>query len=141
MIRIVVVDGMGGGIGSQLINQLRYELKNQVEIIALGTNSTATAAMLKSGADVGATGENAIRVNTAVADYVLGPLGIILPDALMGEITQNIAYSILSSSAKKLLLPISQKHVEIVGLENRPINIIIRDAVKCIKQNALDLEE
>lgn len=141
MKKIAVVDGMGGGIGSQLITQLRYELKNQVEIIALGTNSTATSSMLRSGADMGATGENAIRVNTAKADYILGPLGIILPDALMGEITQQIACNILSSPGKKILLPISQKHVEIVGLENRPINTIVKDAVKCIKENELDSEE
>lgn len=134
MIKIAVVDGMGGGIGSQLISQLKEEFRDKAEIIALGTNSTATASMLKSGADKGATGENAIRVNTSKADIVVGPLGIVLPDSLMGEITEAIAYSILSSPCRKLLLPISQNHVEIVGLESRPVSQIIKDAVIRLKE-------
>lgn len=141
MKRIAVIDGMGGGIGSQLITQLRNELKNQMEIIALGTNSTATASMLKSGADKGATGENAIKVNAARVDIVMGPLGIVLPDSLMGEITATMVHSIISSPCRKILLPINQSHVEIIGLENRPINNIIRDAVKYIKETAVSSEE
>jgi hypothetical protein len=134
MIKIAVVDGMGGGIGSQLISQLKHELKDKAEIIALGTNSTATASMLRSGADKGATGENAIRVNTSRVDIVLGPLGIVLPDSLMGEITATIACSILSSPCRKILLPINQNHVEIVGLESRPVSQIIKDAVIRLKE-------
>lgn len=134
MLKIAIVDGMGGGIGSQLIVQLRQELGSQVEIIALGTNSTATTMMMKSGADRGATGENAIRVNLQNVDYVMGPIGIIIPDALMGEITANIAQEIVLQNCHKILLPIHQSHIELIGLENRPLNSVIKDSVGKIKK-------
>ena len=134
MLKIAVVDGMGGGIGSQLISQLRQELENELEIIALGTNSTATTIMIKSGANRGATGENAIRVNLKNVDCVIGPIGIIIPDALMGEITKDIAQEIMSQNCRKILLPIHQLHIELIGLENRPLNQVIKDAVLHIRK-------
>lgn len=129
MLIIAVVDGMGGGLGSQLITQLKQAYAKKIEIIALGTNSTATTAMIKAGANKGATGENAIRVNLQRVNVVIGPIGIIMPDALMGEITQHIANLIITAPCRKVLLPMSQQqHVELIGIENKPLNVLIKDA-------------
>lgn len=135
MLKIAVVDGMGGGLGSQMVSQLRHEFGDkEIVITALGTNSTATSAMIKAGAHRGATGENAIRVNLKGMDCVLGPLGIIIPDALMGEITASIAQIIASADCKKILLPINQPHVEIIGLENRPLGNVIKDTITRVRE-------
>jgi len=139
--KIAIIDGMGGGIGAQLIAQMKQELTEQVEIIALGTNSQATLAMLKAGAQRGATGENAIRVNIREADCIAGPLGIIIADALMGEITPVIAQLIAQAACPKILLPVNQSHVEIVGLESRPLNQVIKEAVGKIKDLTLGIAE
>lgn len=133
-LRVAVIDGMGGGIGSQLINQLRLEFGQDLDIMALGINSTATTAMVKAGALRGATGENALRVSLKNADCLLGPIGIIIPNALMGEITAAIAEIVVEAPCRKILLPVHQPHMEIVGLENRPLNNVIRDAVSRIKE-------
>jgi S1-C subfamily serine protease len=131
--RIVVIDGMGGGMGAQLVQGLVKELSGQAEIWALGTNAIATAAMVKAGASKGATGENAIKVSTQNAHIVMGPLGIIIPNALMGEITPEIAETISMLSCRKILLPVNQPHVELVGFENRPLNELIKEAIGKVK--------
>ncbi|NLW23759.1 MAG: DUF3842 family protein [Clostridia bacterium] len=130
--KIAVIDGMGGGMGAQIVNGLVKEMAD-AEIIALGTNAIATAAMVKAGAQRGATGENAIRVSTQDVDVIMGPLGIIVPNAMMGEITPYIAEIIASLNCRKILLPVNQPHVELVGLEPRPLNELIKEAVKLIK--------
>ena len=126
---IVVVDGMGGGIGTQLVAQLSGQIPEGAEIVSLGANAWATQSMLKAGASRGATGENAVRMTVQNADIVAGPIGIIVPNALMGEITPNMAESIASSAARKVLVPVSQGHFEIVGMENRPLVTNIRETV------------
>lgn len=128
MLKIAVIDGMGGGIGSQLVVQLRQDLGQEPDILALGTNSTATTAMVKAGANRGATGENAIRVGLNQVDCLIGPIGIVIPDALMGEINATIARTIVSSPCRKILLPVNQPHIELLGLENKPLNHMIREA-------------
>ena len=125
--KIAVIDGMGGGIGAQIVSRLRQVVKNPHQLIALGANATATAVMVKSGADVGATGENAITVTVPQVDIVVGPVGIIIPNSLMGEITPSIATIIASSSAVKVLIPVQQPHVELVGFESRPLSAILDD--------------
>lgn len=85
--RIAVVDGQGGGMGKTLVERIRQTLGSQVEILALGTNALATAAMLKAGADEGATGENAIAVNASRVDYILGSVGILSANSMLGELT------------------------------------------------------
>lgn len=131
--RIVVIDGMGGGMGAQLIQGLVREFGANIDIWALGTNAIATAAMVKSGASKGATGANAIRVSTKGAQIVMGPLGIIVPNALMGEITPEIAEIVSTLSCRKILLPVNQPHMELVGFENRPLNELIKEAIKMVK--------
>lgn len=130
--RIAVIDGMGGGLGAQITQVLAKELKGKAEIWALGTNAIATAGMVKAGAQKGASGENAIRVSLQNADIIIGPLGIIVPNAMMGEITPQIAEIIASSNCRKILLPVNQPHVELVGFSSRPLNELIKEAIELI---------
>ena len=125
---VVVIDGMGGGIGTQLVAQLSGQIPAGAEIVCVGANAWATQSMLKAGASRGATGENAVRMTVQNANIVAGPIGIIIPNALMGEITPQMAESIASSTARKVLIPVSQGHFEIVGMENRPLVTNIREA-------------
>lgn len=126
---IAVVDGMGGGLGAQLITQLSAQLGAGVEIIALGTNALATNNMVRAGASRGATGENAVMVSLPKAAVVAGPIGIVIANAMMGEITPKIAETVACCDAHKVLLPVSQNHFEIIGLESRPLGVVIKDAV------------
>jgi hypothetical protein len=134
MVRIAVIDGQGGGIGSLIIKRLKEELGDRIEIIALGTNSTATTAMMKARANRGATGENAIRWNTRRADIITGPLSIILANGMMGELSVNMAESIASSPARKILLPLNQEDVEIPGTSKEPLPHLIEKLIGRIKE-------
>lgn len=131
---IAVIDGMGGGLGAQLVASLTVQLGAKAEIIALGANALATNNMIRAGASRGATGENAILVSLRKADIATGPIGIIMANAMMGEITPQIAAAVSDSDARKVLIPVNQSHVEIVGLEPRPMGIAIREAVARITE-------
>jgi len=120
--RIAVVDGMGGGIGAQIVQRLRSIVSAPHLVVALGTNAGATSAMVKAGADVGATGENAIVFNAAKADCICGPVGVVIPNSMMGEVSPAIATAIASSDAIKILIPLQQAHVEFVGVESKPLS-------------------
>lgn len=138
---IVVIDGMGGGIGAQLVSQLTGLSGGAGnEIVGVGSNAWATQAMVKAGASRGATGENAVRVVTRSADIITGPIGIVIPNALMGEITPSMAEAIASSNARKVLVPVSQGHFEIVGMENRPLVGNIREAAARILEIATGMK-
>lgn len=130
MMIIAVIDGMGGGLGAQIVAQLTEHIGEKVEIIALGTNALATNNMVRAGAVRGATGENAVRVSLRKADIVVGPIGIVIPNAMMGEITPQIAETVASSDAAKILIPVNQNHFSIVGLEAKPLVNHIREAVQ-----------
>ncbi|MEC4684201.1 MAG: DUF3842 family protein [Nitrospirota bacterium] len=131
--RIAVVDGQGGGIGSTVVKRLREEFGTDVEILALGTNSAATSAMMKARANKGATGENAIIRNTGRVDVIVGPLSIVLANGMLGELTPGIAEAIASSTAKKILLPINQEGVEIAGVQREPLPHLIEKVVEYLK--------
>ena len=105
--KILVIDGQGGRVGRLLIEGLKQQAP-QLYITAIGSNSIATASMLKAGADEGATGENPVVFNSATADIIIGPIGIILSNALLGEITPRMAEAVSSSKAKKILIPINR---------------------------------
>lgn len=126
---IAVIDGMGGGLGAQVVTQLTAQLGEKAEVIALGTNALATNNMVRAGAARGATGENAVRVSLRKADIVVGPIGIVIPNAMMGEITPQIAELVASADAGKILIPVNQNHFSIVGLEAKPLVNQIREAV------------
>lgn len=123
--RIAVLDGMGGGIGAQIVERLRVVVREPDVLVALGTNAAATSAMVKAGADMGATGENAIVFNANRVDCIAGPVGVVIPNSLMGEITPAIATAIASSEAVKVLVPLQQTHVEFVGIKSIPLSKIL----------------
>ena len=112
---ITVIDGMGGGLGVKIVSELKKRYAEGIKILALGTNSTATAAMKKAGADFAATGENPVVVNCRKATLILGPIAIITPDGLMGEITPRMAEAITLSDAKKILLPSDRCNIDVVS--------------------------
>jgi hypothetical protein len=123
--RICVIDGQGGGIGSAVIKKLKEFFGETVEIIALGTNAIATAQMLKAKANRGASGENAIVQTTGKVDIIIGTVGIIVANAMMGEVTPKMAEAVANSPAKKLLIPLTQENVEIIGLPPAPLPHLI----------------
>ncbi len=130
--KILVIDGQGGGMGRAIVEQLRTAQIN-AEIIAVGTNSIATSTMLSAKPDAGATGENAVIVNCRDADCIIGPLGIIVADALHGEISPAIAVAIGQSAAKKILLPVSRCNTYIVGTGDILLSDMVRRAVEFIE--------
>lgn len=123
--RICVIDGQGGGIGSAIIKKLRDAFEESLDITALGTNAIATAQMLKSRANRGASGENAIVRTVATADCVIGSIGIIMAHAMMGEVTPRIAEAVASSRAVKLLIPLTQENIVLPGVETAPLPRLI----------------
>jgi hypothetical protein len=132
--KIAVVDGQGGGIGTNLITKLREEFPEETEIIALGTNAIATSNMMKAKANRGASGENAIVRMVPTVDIITGPIGIILANSMMGELTLLMAEAISSAGARKVLLPINICGVEIIGVEKEPLPHLIEKLVNRIKE-------
>ena len=131
---IAVIDGQGGGIGSTMIKRLREELAEQVEIIGLGTNAMATGAMLKGGANKGASGENAIVQTVKAVDIIIGTTGIVIANSMMGELTPKMAEAIASSPTMKYLLPLKMPEVEIIGAPKEPLPHLVDQLVKRIKE-------
>jgi len=128
-LRICVIDGQGGGIGAALIKRLKEVYGEDHEVIALGTNAVATAQMMKARANRGASGENAIVRTVAGADVILGCLSIVLANSMMGELTPKMAEAITSAPAPKILLPLTQEAVQIVGLSPEPLPHLVEQIV------------
>ena len=131
---IAVIDGMGGGIGAQVISAIREELPSYIEIYALGTNAMATSSMLRAHANKGATGENAIIVSSKKANIIITPISILMPNSMLGEVTSKISEAVSDNEAFKIFLPIMPENTEIVGLEAKPLTLLIKDAIKSIKK-------
>lgn len=129
MKRFCVIDGQGGGIGAALIKQIKAAWGETIELVGLGTNAIATAQMLKAGANRGATGENAIVHTVAVSDLILGAISITWANAMLGEVTPRMATAIMSCQAPKILLPLSQESVALVGIANEPLPHLVQCAV------------
>ena len=128
--KVCVIDGMGGGIGNVLIKKIRATFQEQVEIIALGTNAIATAQMMKAGANKGASGENAVIVTVREVDVIIGPISILLADSMMGEMTAAMAAAVSSSPALKLILPLTQEAVEVIGVSPEPLPHLVDQLVE-----------
>lgn len=127
--RIMVMDGQGGGVGRSLVEALHARYP-EAEIAAVGTNAAATANMMKGGTAVGATGENAVVYNSARADVILGPIGIVMANAMLGEITPRMAEAVASADAPILLLPMSRCNAQVIGTAERKLADNIREAAE-----------
>ena len=128
---ILIIDGQGGNLGRQLTRRLKEALP-EADVTAVGTNSTATENMLKGGADRAATGENAVVVNARRARVIAGPLGIVIADALLGEVTPAMARAVGSSDAVRVLIPMNRCDTLVAGVADRPMGELIEDAVRRI---------
>lgn len=126
---ILIIDAQGGGIGKQLVLAVKKNMPD-VSVTAVGTNSAATMAMIKAGADNAATGENAVVVNSKKADVIIGPVGIVIADALLGEITPLMATAVAQSPAKRILIPINHCDNIVVGVEDLSVGKLLQDVIK-----------
>lgn len=132
MTRILVIDGMGGRIGQEIVSRLRAAFADRVEILAVGTNSIATAAMMKAGANRGASGENAVRVTAREADVLISPLSALVPDSMMGEVTPAMAQALAASRAEKVLLPLTNPRIDLVGIMKTPLPHLMDEAIELV---------
>ena len=132
MVKITIIDGQGGRIGKSIIEQIK-KTHSDLELYAIGTNSIATSAMLKAGADYGATGENAAIINAEDSDIIVGPIGIVFANALLGEITPAVAAAVSASKAYKILIPVNRCNHFVAGCAEAPMSDYIRIAVEKIE--------
>ncbi|HJC56276.1 MAG TPA: DUF3842 family protein [Candidatus Eisenbergiella intestinipullorum] len=131
--KIVVIDGQGGRMGALLCEKIKkhqQELPAGTRLIAIGTNSAATAAMLKAGAEAGATGENPVLVACRDADFIIGPLGILAADSLLGEVTPAMSVAVGSSAAQKILLPVNRCNHHVVGIQDYSMARLTDEAIR-----------
>lgn len=133
------MDGQGGGIGRAVIQKLREALSDEIEIIALGTNTTATLLMIKAGANDGASGENPILYNAGRVDFIIGVIGIIAANSMLGEITPNMARAISESPAKKILIPLNNNGIEVAGSKNEILPHLINSVARSIEGHLNEL--
>lgn len=126
--KILVIDAQGGGIGKQIVAAIKNEFP-KAEITAIGTNSIATNAMLKAGADYAATGENPVIVGCRNADVIIGPIGIVIADAMLGEVTPAMAMAIGQSCAKRLLIPVNHCDNIVVGVPDLSVSRLVKDVI------------
>jgi len=134
MKKVLVIDAQGGGIGKQLISEITGR-NLQVEITAVGSNSVATAQMLKAGAAHGATGENAVRVGCRTADYIMGPIGIAIADSMYGEITPDMACAVGQCCGEKIFIPVNHCSNYVVGVSNLNLKTLIKEAVDHLEES------
>ena len=127
--RAVVIDGQGGGLGRKVVAAVKGKYKD-IEVVAIGTNATATQAMLKAGADVAATGENPLIVNVRNADVIIGPVGIVIADSLFGEITPKMAKAVGQSRARRLLIPVNLCSNIVIGVTNLSISVMVNGVLE-----------
>ncbi len=131
--KVLVIDGQGGGLGRQLVSALAAACP-EAELTAVGTNSLAANAMLKAGASRAATGENAVVVNCRRADVIVGPIGIVIADALLGEITPAMAAAVCQSGAKRVLVPINHCENYVVGVPDQPVSQLVAAAAQKVQE-------
>ena len=131
-VHIVVIDAQGGGIGKQLVAAIKKSIPNTV-VTAVGTNGAATSAMIKVGADHAATGENAVVVACRRADVIMGPIGIVIADAMLGEITPAMAVAVGQSGAARILIPIERCATTVAGVQDTSTGILVKSAVDSLR--------
>lgn len=131
--RVLIIDGQGGGLGRQLVAAVK-EYDQDIEVLAVGTNSTAANAMLRAGADQAATGENSAVVAARRADVIMGPVGIVIADAMLGEITPRMAAAVGQSNAKRILIPVNLCDNIVVGVTDAPMGKNVQNAIEALKK-------
>ena len=131
--KVLVIDGQGGGLGRQLVAALSAQCPD-IRLVAVGTNSVAAQAMHKAGAQRAATGENAVVVNCRSADIIVGPIGIVIADALLGEITPAMAAAVCQSGARRVLVPINHCENYVVGVPDQPVSQLVAAAAQKVKE-------
>ena len=129
--KVLIIDGQGGGLGRQLVTAVKEKCP-EAEVLAVGTNSTATGAMLRAGADQAATGENAVLVACRRADVIIGPVGIVIADSMLGEITPAMAAAVGQSQARRILLPVNQCDNLVVGTADLSMADKVREAAELL---------
>lgn len=129
--KVLIIDGQGGGLGRQLVTAVKEKCP-EAEVLAVGTNSTATGAMLRAGADQAATGENAVLVACRRADVIIGPIGIVIADSMLGEITPAMAAAVGQSQARRILLPVNQCDNLVVGAADLSMADKVREAAELL---------
>ena len=132
--RIAVIDGQGGGIGGAVIRRLKDEYGEKVEIWALGTNAIATAAMMKARANRGATGENAIIRSVGRVEIIIGTISVVMAHAMMGELTPAMAEAVAACPARKILIPLTQENLTVVGIQKDHLPVLIDHLVPLINE-------
>ena len=132
--RIAVIDGQGGGIGSAIIRRLKDEYGEKLEIWALGTNAIATAAMMKARANRGATGENAIIRSVGRVEIIIGTISVVMAHAMMGELTPAMAEAVAACPARKILIPLTQENLTVVGIQKEHLPVLIDNLIPLINE-------
>lgn len=130
---VLVIDAQGGGIGRQVVAAIRENIPT-LSVTAVGTNTTATSAMLKAGADHGATGENAVIVGARQADVIIGPIGIIVADSMFGEVTPDMARAVGQSNARRILIPVSHCDNIVVGVQTFGIRELVGEVISELRK-------
>ena len=131
--RVLVIDGQGGKIGKTLVESIK-KINEEIHVLAIGTNSLATAAMIKGGADEAATGENPVVVCAPKVDVIMGPIGILAADALLGEVTPRMAAAVGQSEAQKILIPVNRCNNMVAGVKNQSASELMADAMSLLKK-------
>lgn len=131
-LKILIIDGQGGGLGRQLVTAVKEQYP-EIEVLAVGTNSAATNAMLRAGADRAATGENSVVVASGQADVIMGPLGMVIADSMLGEITPRMALAVGRSRAKRILVPVSQCDNIVAGTQDVSMAQNVQNAVAVLQ--------
>lgn len=129
--KVLVIDGQGGGLGRQLVAAVKAGYPD-VEVLAVGTNSAATGTMLKAGADMAATGENSVEAACRKADVIMGPVGIVIADSMLGEITPRMAAAVGQSQAGRILIPVNMCDNIVVGIADLPMTKKVESAVEAL---------
>ena len=132
--RVLIIDGQGGGLGRQLVTAVK-EYDQDIEVLAVGTNSAATNAMLKAGADQAATGENSVVVASERVDVIMGPVGIVIADSMLGEITPRMAVAVGQSRAKRILIPVNLCDNIVVGVNDVSMGKNVQNAIESLKKS------
>lgn len=130
---LLIIDGQGGQLGAQIIKAVTLRFPN-ISITAVGTNQTATAAMIKAGAQKGATGENPVIVACRKADIIIGPIGIVIADSLCGEITPKMAVSVGQADATRILIPMNKCENLVAGVPDCSVSSLIEDALSRLQK-------